>query len=154
VVAVGLLLMMRIDPGSTYIGSVLPAVTVFACGLALMVAPLTATALAAAGEQRSGVASAVNNAVARVAGLIAIATLPLIAGFSPQGSVGAADLTDGFHRALMVAAGLCVAGGVLAWTFIRSDVLRRSTPHDEAAGSACFHCAVEATPLVADAGRP
>ncbi|MCU1346454.1 MAG: transporter [Acidimicrobiia bacterium] len=151
VVAVGLLLMMRIDPSATYLGAVLPAVTVFAAGLALMVAPLTATALAAAGEQRSGVASAVNNAVARVAGLIAIATLPLIAGFHPAGTVGAAALTDGFHRALLVSALLCVAGGALAWVFIRSDVLRETPAAPvEPAGTPCFHCAVDSTPLVAD----
>jgi EmrB/QacA subfamily drug resistance transporter len=153
VVAGGLLLMIRIDAGSTYVGSVLPAVIVFAAGLALMVAPLTATALAAAGEQRSGVASAVNNAVARVAGLIAIATLPLFAGFNPRVSVGAGELTHGFHRALLVAAGLCVAGGALAWVYIRSDVLGSPSPAEEEPGAACFHCAVEGTPLVADSGR-
>jgi EmrB/QacA subfamily drug resistance transporter len=69
----GLLLMLRVGADPSYLTDVLPAVLVFALGLSMVVAPLTATVLAAAGVEHAGVASGVNNAVARVAGLIAIA---------------------------------------------------------------------------------
>ena len=74
-IAVGMLLMRRIDPGDSYLGAVLPAVVVFGLGLSLVVAPVTATVLAAADERHAGVASGVNNAVARTAGLVAVAAL-------------------------------------------------------------------------------
>jgi len=90
--------------------------------------------------------------VARVAGLIAIASLPLVAGLNPADALGPSELTHGFHRALLIAASLCVAGGVLAWTFIRSDVLRPSQPAPEEPAEFCFHCALDGTPLVAESG--
>ena len=81
VIAAGLLLMTGIDPGDSYVSSVLPAVIVFGLGLTLVVAPVTATVLAAADARHSGIASGINNGVSRVAGLLAIAILgALIAG--------------------------------------------------------------------------
>ena len=74
--------MTRIDPGDSYLSGVLPAVIVFGLGLTLVVAPVTATVLAAADERHSGIASGVNNAVARVAGLLAVAVLPVVAGLT------------------------------------------------------------------------
>src|SRR5207302_1646135 len=71
--AAGLLLTLRIGPGVFYLAVVFPAVVVFGLGLAVLVAPLTATVLAAAPGEHVGVASAVNNAVARTGGLLAIA---------------------------------------------------------------------------------
>ena len=68
VIAVGLLLMTQIDPGDSYVTGVLPALIVFGIGLTLVVAPVTATVLAAADSRHSGIASGINNAVARVAG--------------------------------------------------------------------------------------
>ena len=82
VIALGLLLMTRIDPGDSYVSSVLPAVIVFGLGLTLVVAPVTATVLAAADERHAGIASGINNAVSRVGGLLAVAVLPLIAGLT------------------------------------------------------------------------
>ena len=75
-VAGGLLLWTRVDAGSTYVGAVLPGAIVFGLGLSLTVAPLTATIMASADEEHLGVASGVNNAVARLAGLLAVALLP------------------------------------------------------------------------------
>ena len=77
-----MLLMTRIAPGSGYVDTVLPAVIVFGLGLAATVAPVTATVLGAANERHAGVASGVNNAVARTAGLLAVALLPPIAGLT------------------------------------------------------------------------
>ena len=73
VTAVGLALSLRLDADVDYLTDLLPALLVFAVGLSMTVAPLTATVLADADEGNAGVASGVNNAIARVAGLIAIA---------------------------------------------------------------------------------
>ena len=81
-IAAGLVLMARITPGDGYAASVLPAVLVFGAGLTLVVSPITATVLASASERHSGIASGVNNAVARVASLLAVALLPPIAGLT------------------------------------------------------------------------
>jgi hypothetical protein len=80
VIAAGMLRMTRIDPSDSYASSVLPAVIVFGLGLALVVAPVSATALAATDARHAGIASGINNAIARVAGLLVVAVLPLIAG--------------------------------------------------------------------------
>lgn len=109
--AAGLALMVRIAPGATYLTGVLPGVLVFGLGMTLVVAPITSTALSAVEPSRSGVASGVNNAVARVAGLLAIALLPLAAGLTADTS---ASFSAGVHRALLLAAVLCAAGGLLA----------------------------------------
>lgn len=116
VCAVGLVLLTRAVPGSTYLGGVLPGVTVFGLGLAVTVAPLTATVLASVGPERGGIASGVNNAVSRVAGLVAVAVLPAAAGLSDASSAGA--LGPGFARAALLAAAMCALGGVLAWVTI------------------------------------
>ena len=148
-IACGLVLMVRIEPGRSYVEVVLPAVLVFASGLALTVAPLTATVLASADAQHSGVASGVNNAVARVGGLLAVAAVPLVAGFEP-GGVSSDDLVDGFHTSLWWAAGLVVLGAIIAFTNVRSSVLNATTPDDDLPidqRRARFHCASDAPPL-------
>ena len=121
-VAAGLLLMRRISPGGTYVADVLPAIVVFAGGLALTVAPLTATVLAAADERRAGVASGVNNAVARAAGLIAVAILPALAGITGSDYRMPEALTAGFHQACLITAGLCLLGAMIAWVGIRNPI--------------------------------
>src|SRR5439155_11880358 len=96
VVGLGMMLFSRIEPGATYATSVLPAAATFGLGLSITVAPLTAAVLAAVEERHLGVGSAVNHAVARVAGLIAVAVLPALTGIS--GAVGPSALADGFSR--------------------------------------------------------
>jgi EmrB/QacA subfamily drug resistance transporter len=108
--AAGLALMMRIVPGASYPAAVLPAVVVFGLGLSATVAPLTAAVLGAVSEGRAGVASGTNNAAARVAGLFAVALLPLLADVNTGGRA----LGPGFGRAMLIAAGACVAGGLVA----------------------------------------
>src|SRR5205814_206704 len=123
VIAAGLLMMTRIDHGDAYVSSVLPAVTVFGLGLTLVVAPVTATVLAAADARHSGIASGINNAVSRVGGLLAVAVLPLIAGLTGDSFYKPSAMADGFHVAMLTCAALAVGGGVLAWLTISSEVL-------------------------------
>ena len=149
VIALGLLLMTRIDPGDSYVSSVLPAVIVFGLGLTLVVAPVTATVLAAADARHAGIASGINNAVARVAGLLAVAVLPLIAGLTGDSFYDPAAMADGFRMAMVACAGLSAVGGVLAWLTISNDVLeaepkRRGEPPVEV--STDFSCGVTGPP--------
>ena len=123
VCAVAVLLMLRIGPGAGYLTDVLPAVVVFGLGLSLMVAPLTATALASADARHAGLASGVNNAVARAAGLIAIAVIPAAAGLGGDSYTDPAAFDAGFRTSAVVCAVLLVAGGLLAAATIRNDVL-------------------------------
>jgi EmrB/QacA subfamily drug resistance transporter len=149
VVSVGLLLMTRIVAGSAYLSTVLPAALVFGLGLALTVAPLTATVLAAAPERHAGVASGVNNAVARAAGLLAVAILPLLAGLGGGAYRDPRVFAAGFRTAVVIAAGLCALGGVIAWLTIRDDVLVGVEPQP-ATGPARrpqHSCPLDAPPL-------
>jgi EmrB/QacA subfamily drug resistance transporter len=75
VAALGLALMLRLDAGLQYFADLLPALLIFSIGLSFTVAPLTATVLADADESNAGIASGVNNAIARVAGLLAVAAI-------------------------------------------------------------------------------
>ena len=155
VIAGGLLLMTRIEPGRSYATAVLPAVLLFSAGLALTVAPLTATVLAAADASHAGVASGVNNAVARVGGLLAVAAVPLVAGFSPVHGVSADELVDGFHTTLLCAAVLVAIGAVVSFAGIRSNVLHVATPDDPTLideRPPSYHCGADAPPLAVHGG--
>ena len=147
-VATGMLLMLRIDPGDSYVSTVLPAVIVYGLGLALVVAPVTATVLAAADDRHAGVASGVNNAVARVAGLIAVAVLPLIGGLSGDAFYDPEAMADGFKIAMIVTAGLSLAGGIVAFLMIKTDVLEEDPGEGDCARAATdLQCGVAGTPL-------
>lgn len=115
---VGLAMYVRIWAGASYVADVLPAVLVFALGLSATVAPLTSTALAAAPSRQVGIASAVNNDIARIAGLLAVAVLPGLAGITPGAYDDAAEFSTGFHHAMLISAGLCVVGGLLSFALI------------------------------------
>lgn len=125
VAGVGLALLARVAPGAAYLGDVFPGVATLGVGLGLAVAPLTSAALSAVGVERAGVASAVNNAVARVAGLLAVAILPLAAGIAPA-DVASGSFTPGFQRAMTISAALCALGGVVAWATVERG--RRAKP--------------------------
>ncbi|HEX6534807.1 MAG TPA: MFS transporter [Gemmatimonadaceae bacterium] len=118
IASVGMLLFTRVRPGASYASAVLPAVTVFGLGLAILVAPLTAAVLGAVDERLAGVASGVNNAVARLAGLLATAALPLLAGFGGLAEPRGPALSEGFARAMLIGAALCAAGAVVAWVTV------------------------------------
>jgi EmrB/QacA subfamily drug resistance transporter len=150
IIALGLVLMAQVAPGDTYIGSVLPAVLVFAIGLTLVVAPVTATVLAAAPASHAGIASGVNNAVARVGGLLAVAALPLIAGLTGHSFYVPSKMTDGFQIGMYACAALSALGGVLAWLTISSEVLHAEPDPGGAAPTGVldeYNCSVAGTPL-------
>jgi EmrB/QacA subfamily drug resistance transporter len=153
----GLLLLLRLDEHASYLTDVVPAVLAFGLGMAIVVAPLTATVLADADSEHAGIASGVNNAIARVAGLVAIAvvgavlaaqfasgvdhalgpterrpgaqaaideakTRPLTVERSGGASLRAATRSasvDAFRSAMLVAAGLMLAGGLISAAGLR-----------------------------------
>jgi EmrB/QacA subfamily drug resistance transporter len=122
VMAVGTLLFTRIGPDVSYVLDVLPAVVVFGLGLATMVAPLTATVLAAAPDEHAGIASGVNNAVARAGSLLAVAALPIAVGLHGAEYADPGVFDTGFHRAMLACAGLLAGGAVVSWLLIPSRV--------------------------------
>ncbi|MEX5719151.1 MFS transporter [Geodermatophilus maliterrae] len=149
--AAGLLLMLRIGPEASYPLDVLPGAVVFGAGLTLLVAPLTATVLDSADDRFAGVASGVNNAVARAAGLLAVAVIPVAAG------IGGDDYTDpdafgaGFRTALLICAGLLVTGALVAAVSVRRPLGGEGAgPSPEGVRldvEQCLHCGVSAPPL-------
>ena len=120
IMAVGALMLLTVNATFDYWAQVLPAMIVMGLGLSLTVAPLTAAILGAIDENHSGIASAVNNAVSRVAGLLVVAMLPTIVG-------GTLDL-DGFHNAAWVTAALLLLGGVVSWIGIRRNPSEAAAP--------------------------
>jgi MFS family permease len=148
----GTLLLVRVDSTASYLTDVLPGVALFGLGLSVTVAPLTATVLAAAPLRHAGLASGVNNAVARSAGLLIVAALPGAVGLSSATFGEAASLQTGYSRAMLVCAALLAVGAGLGAVLIRPH--RREAPGGGEAVelalpvSPCrVHCAVGGPPL-------
>ena len=146
--ATGMLLMLRVGPDASYLTDVLPAVLVLGLGMVSLVAPLTATVLASVDVSRAGLASGINNAAARAAGLIAVAALPLLAGMGPEAYRDAGEFASTFRRAMPMCAGLLVAGSVIAWWAVRASPAARPEPRPACA----THCGVTAPPLEPEPG--
>jgi EmrB/QacA subfamily drug resistance transporter len=143
-VGAGLALLARAATPGSYWTQVLPAVLLFGAGLAVTVAPLTATAMGAAPAEHAGVASAVNNTVARAGGLFAVAVLPLVAGLTGAAALEPAQLADGFRTAMFVTSIVSTAGGLLAVLTIRNPARPAAPP---AAPARTFSCTLSAPPL-------
>ncbi|KAB8164280.1 DHA2 family efflux MFS transporter permease subunit [Streptomyces sp. 3MP-14] len=143
VAAVGLVLLHRVSPGSSYWPDVFPAVVVQGLGISLFVAPLTATVLASVDDRRAGIASGVNNAAARIAQLLAVAALPLLVGLTTDDYRSADRLNTAFGRAVLICAGLMVLGAVVAWWVVPSGLPREGRVQP----SCRRHCQVTAPPL-------
>jgi EmrB/QacA subfamily drug resistance transporter len=149
IVGVGLVLLSRVGTDTSYLTGVLPAVLVFGLGLATTVAPLTATALSSAPAEHAGMASAVNNDVARVGGLLAVAVLPALTGITGSSYLHPVQLAHGFRTATIVAGIACVAAGVGAAIGIRNPaalptVAGRAAPPPPVP---LVHCALDGPPL-------
>jgi predicted MFS family arabinose efflux permease len=114
-----LLAMSPRDP--SYVLNVLPGMTLVGLGLAMTVAPLTGTVLAAAPDQLAGTASGVNNAVARTAGLLAVAALPALVGLSGDDYASADALAPAYRSAMLICAGLLVLGSALTELGLRQQ---------------------------------
>jgi EmrB/QacA subfamily drug resistance transporter len=114
VAAAGILLLLRLGMHFAYLTDLLPAVLLFALGLSMTVAPLTATVLAGVGESDAGIASAINNAVARVAGLIGTSAVGgAVAASLPAGTFGRNGASvAAFHNAIFICGVLVAAGGI------------------------------------------
>ncbi|MER7547588.1 MFS transporter [Actinomadura sp.] len=146
VAAAGMLLVARIGRDASYLRDVLPAVVVFGLGLSATVAPLTATVLATADARHAGLASGVNNAVARAAGLLAVAAIPPLAGLTGDAFANPEDFSSGFGVSMAACAVLLAAGAALTFFTIADDALR--TPSGETVAPECMrHCAVGAPQL-------
>lgn len=117
---VGAFLLARVDADVAYWLDVAVPLTVFGLGLATLVAPLTATVLAAAPDHHAGVASGVNNAVARAGSLLAVAALPLLVGLSGEDYQVPSAFGDGYRAAMLWCAGILVVSGALSWSTIRN----------------------------------
>ncbi|MEV5414331.1 MFS transporter [Thermopolyspora sp. NPDC052614] len=139
--AAGFVVMSRIGPGSSYLADVLPGVVLFGLGIACAVAPLTATVLAAVEDRHAGVASGVNNAVARSGGLLAVAAVPPLVGLTGAAYASASGFTAGFHQAMLICAVMMAIAALIAFLAIRGDVLGEPEPERH------LHCDVDAPPL-------
>jgi EmrB/QacA subfamily drug resistance transporter len=109
----GMTLLFFLQPGDSYIIGVLPGVILFSIGLTLLVAPLTTTVMSSVSETSSGIASGINNAVSRVAGLIVIALLGLL---------GAAQV---YQFSMALCAVLALLGGVISFIMIERPTISR-----------------------------
>ena len=155
VCAGGLFLLAHVGPDASYVRSVLPGVVALGLGLALTVAPLTATALGSVDERHAGIASGVNNAVARAAGLLAVATLPLAAGLGAGTLTDPATLAPTYRTAMFLCACLLLAAAAIALVAIPSKCGRRRQPALAGAtrpdasrhSPVKTHCAVAGPPL-------
>ena len=150
VIGAGLALLTLAPSGPSYVRYVLPAVVVFGLGIAITVAPLTATAMSSAPAEHAGIASAVNNDVARFGGLLAVAILPALAGITGSAYLDPDALAAGFRTAVLISGALCAAGGLLAAVTITNPAREH---RDVAVPEPCLHCGLDAPPLAASTDR-
>ncbi len=141
VAATGAALLTRIDADTSYLTDVLVPTTVFGAGLTLMVTPLTATALAAVPDEVVGLASGVNNAVARTASLLAVASVPVVGGLGGNGLTDPVQVVSGAGTLMWGCVLLLVGGAALAWFGVPAQPRVAST-----VGPASYHCSTAAPP--------
>ncbi|GAA4228745.1 EmrB/QacA subfamily drug resistance transporter [Streptosporangium album] len=126
--AAALLLMSRIGEGTSYVVGVLVPTALFGLGLSAAVAPLTATVLASTEERYAGVASGINNAVARTGGLLAVAAIPPLAGLTGDVFKNPAAFTTGFHTTMLVSAAMMAVASLITFLSIRGNILIDAEP--------------------------
>ncbi|MDZ5621439.1 MFS transporter [Nocardioides bizhenqiangii] len=147
----GVLWLSGVGADASYLGDVLAPVLLFGAGLALMVAPLTATVLDSAEDRHAGIASGVNNAVARTAGLLAVAVIPVAAGIAGADYTDPAAFDDGYGNAMLISAGLLLVGAACAAAFIRKPLATAAEPatagDQRVRVEECVHCGVSGPQL-------
>jgi EmrB/QacA subfamily drug resistance transporter len=121
VAGIGLVLLVRLTSDHSYLTGVLPGVAILGAGLVITVAPLTSNAMSSAPGEHAGLASAVNNDVARVAGLFAVAVLPVVSGLTGDAYLHPAAFAHGFRIATVIAGVMCGLGSIVAGLTIRND---------------------------------
>jgi EmrB/QacA subfamily drug resistance transporter len=119
IAAAGLLLMLRIGDGASFWTDVLPASVVFGAGITVLVAPLTTAVLAAAPMDQTGIASGINNAVARTASLLAVAAIPPIAGIAGKNFADPDVFGPGFETGTLICVAMLVIAAGCAAVLIR-----------------------------------
>ncbi|WP_406425661.1 MFS transporter [Streptomyces sp. NBC_01589] len=134
VCAAGMVLMLRVGPNASYLHDVLPALLVMGTGMVIMVAPLTVTLLASVDASNAGLASGINNAAARAAGLVSVAALPLLAGMGPEAYRSDAAFDASFSRAMTLCAGLLAVGASVAFLTLRRTAAAPRPPHGRTHG--------------------
>jgi EmrB/QacA subfamily drug resistance transporter len=127
VYALGLWLLSRIGPGSVVVPDVLLAIGVFAVGMAVFTAPLAALTMGSLDDTDQGVASAVNNAMGQLAGLLAVVILPAVAGLAGVG-FGSPEFATGYSSALRAAAVIAAVATVLAAAMLRPQRVAAGSP--------------------------
>jgi EmrB/QacA subfamily drug resistance transporter len=148
----GLALLTFSTSGTSYLIHVMPGVVVFGLGIAITVAPLTSAAMDSAPPEHAGVASAVNNDLARFGGLLAVAVLPALAGITGSAYLHPDVLAAGFRTAVFISGALCAAGGLLAAVTI-TNPRQVPSPAGEPASRECLHCGLDAPPLTVSVSR-
>ena len=143
VMGVASLMLLGVGEDVNYWLDVLPGLTVFGLGLSLMVAPLTATVLAAAPNENAGIASGINNAVARAGSLLAVAALPVAVGLGGDDYADAAVFDGAFRVATIICAVLLILGGVVSWLTIPRSL-------EEATDTTRFVCGLARSPQPGD----
>lgn len=156
VTAAGFLLTRRIGSQASYLLDVLPAVIVLGLGLSLTVAPLTATVLGSVEQRHAGTASGVNNAIARSAGLLAVAVIPVVAGISGTDYTEPVAFDAGFDTAMTISAVLLALGAAVSAVALREPVAaRRAEPVEPVPVGTlrlarCSHCGITGPQLHPD----
>jgi EmrB/QacA subfamily drug resistance transporter len=144
----GALWMGQIGPQASYVPDVLAPVLLFGIGLTLLVSPLTATALDAADDRHAGIASGVNNAVARTAGLLAVAVIPAAVGIAGDDYTDPQTFDEGYGMAMIINAALLILGAALSAVFVRRPLASESEPEEHRVHiETCAHCGVTGTQL-------
>ena len=131
VCALGIALLTGVDADTSYWLDVFPGITMFSLGLAMLVAPLTATVLAAAPDRHAGIASGINNAVARAGSLLAVSALPSVVGLSGGDYQKQDVFSAGYERATWICVVMLALGGVVSWLLIRNPVTTSRATNSE-----------------------
>jgi hypothetical protein len=130
----GMVMMLRVGAGASYVYDILPALLVMGSGMVIMVAPLTVTLLASVDTSNAGLASGINNAAARAAGLVSVAALPLLVGMGPEAYRSDAAFDAAFTRAMPLCAALLAVGAAVSFGTLRQTATAPHPPHGRTHG--------------------